>query len=433
MNQLEQVRNGMVTKELEEVASSEKLDIQFIIEEMAAGHTIIPRNKNHATIPPIGIGKGLRTKVNANIGTSKDHQDIEEELKKLQVAVRSGADTVMDLSTGGPLDEIRRTIIKESTVPIGTVPIYQAVIEAVRSEKAMVHMSVDLLFNVIEKHAEDGVDFITVHCGLTRESAGRLKREGRLMDVVSRGGAFSIEWMAYNKKENPLYEHYDRLLEIAHEYDLTLSLGDGLRPGCLADATDRGQVQELIILGELAERAWNRDVQVMIEGPGHVPIHQIATNIQLQKQLCHGAPFYVLGPLVTDIAPGYDHITSAIGGAIAASAGADFLCYVTPSEHLRLPTVEDVKIGVIASKLAAHAADIAKGVKGAMEKDIKMAESRKAMDWKKQIELSLDPALADRLRSTSQPADKDVCTMCGEFCAIKLLRKEERWKYFDDF
>ncbi|MGB6120791.1 MAG: phosphomethylpyrimidine synthase ThiC, partial [Bacteroidota bacterium] len=290
VNQLEQARKGIVTKDMEEVASSEGLDIQFIVEEMVAGHTIIPRNKNHTTIPPIGIGKGLRTKINANIGTSKDHQDIEEELEKLHVAVKSGADTVMDLSTGGPLDEIRSTIIKESTVPIGTVPIYQAVIEAVRSEKTMVHMSVDSLFKVIERHAEDGVDFITVHCGLTRESAGRLKREGRIMDVVSRGGAFSIEWMAYNKKENPLYEHYDRLLEIAHEYDLTLSLGDGLRPGCLADATDRGQVQELIILGELAERAWNKDVQVMIEGPGHVPIHQIATNVQLEKQLCHGAP-----------------------------------------------------------------------------------------------------------------------------------------------
>jgi phosphomethylpyrimidine synthase len=433
VNQLEQARKGIATKDIGEVASSEGVDPQFIIEGMAAGHIIIPRNKNHTTIPPIGIGKGLRTKINANIGTSKDHQNIEEELKKLRISVKSGADTVMDLSTGGPLDEIRNTILKESTVPIGTVPIYQAVIEAIQSDKAMVHMSTELLFKVIEKHAEDGVDFITVHCGLTRESAGRLKREGRLMDVVSRGGAFTVEWMAYNKKENPLYEHYDRLLDIAREYDLTLSLGDGLRPGCLADATDRGQVQELIILGELAERARAKDVQVMIEGPGHVPIHQITTNVQLQKQLCHGAPFYVLGPLVIDIAPGYDHITSAIGGALAASAGADFLCYVTPSEHLRLPTIEDVKTGVIASKIAAHAADIAKGVKGAMEKDIKMAECRKKMDWRQQIELSLDPDLADQLRSTSQPADKDVCTMCGEFCAIKLLSKEELWKYFDNF
>ena len=433
MNQLEQARKGIVTKAIEEVASSEGVAPHFIIEEMAEGHIIIPRNKKHATISPIGIGKGIRTKINANIGTSKDHQDIEEELRKLRVAIESGADTVMDLSTGGPLDEIRRAILKESTVPIGTVPIYQAVVETVQGKKAMVHMSTDLLFDVIEKQAEDGVDFITVHCGLTRESAGRLRREGRLMDVVSRGGAFTIEWMAYNKKENPLYEHYNRLLEIALEYDLTLSLGDGLRPGCLADATDRGQVQELIILGELAERAWAKDVQVMIEGPGHVPIHQIATNVQLQKQLCHGAPFYVLGPLVTDVAPGYDHITSAIGGALAASAGADFLCYVTPSEHLRLPTIEDVKIGVIASKIAAHAADIAKGVKDALAKDIKMAECRKSLDWEQQIKLSLDPTLADYLRSTRQPADRDVCTMCGEFCAIKLLNKEERWEYFDHF
>jgi len=433
VNQLEHARKGLVTKAIEEVATSEGVDPQCIVKEMAAGHIIIPRNRHHTSISPIGIGKGLRTKINANIGTSKDHQDIEEELKKLRVAVESGADTVMDLSTGGPLDNIRRALIKESTVPIGTVPIYQAVVETIQSKKAMVHMSADSLFEVIEKQAEDGVDFITVHCGLTRESAGRLKREGRIMDVVSRGGAFTIEWMAYNKKENPLYEHYDRLLEIAREYDLTLSLGDGLRPGCLADATDRGQVQELIILGELAERAWVKDVQVMIEGPGHIPIHQIATNVQLQKQLCHDAPFYVLGPLVTDIAPGYDHITSAIGGAIAASAGADFLCYVTPSEHLRLPTVEDVKIGVIASRIAAHAADITKGVKDALGKDIKMAKCRKAMDWNQQIKLSLDPTLADHIRSSSKPTDKDVCTMCGEFCAIKLLSKEERWEYFDHF
>jgi phosphomethylpyrimidine synthase len=433
VNQLEHARQGTVTREMKEVATSEGIDPQFILEEMTAGHIIIPRNKNHTAIAPIGIGKGLRTKINANIGTSKDHQDIEEELQKLRVAVEFGADTVMDLSTAGPLDDIRRNVIKESSIAVGTVPIYQAVVETVKSKKAMVDMSCDLLFEVIEKHAEDGVAFITVHCGLTRESAARLKKEGRIMDVVSRGGAFSIEWMAYNKKENPLYEHYDRLLEIAREYDLTLSLGDGLRPGCLADATDRGQVQELIILGELAERALRKEVQVMIEGPGHVPLHQIATNVQLQKQLCHGAPFYVLGPLVTDIAPGYDHITSAIGGAIAASAGADYLCYVTPSEHLRLPSVEDVKNGVIASKIAAHAADITKGVKGAMEKDIKMAQCRKALDWDQQIKLSLDPTLAEKLRSSSKPADSDVCTMCGEFCAIKLLSKEERWEYFDNF
>jgi phosphomethylpyrimidine synthase len=429
--QLEQARKGVVTKAMEAVASSENLDPQVIADGMAAGHIIIPRNENHTALSPCGIGKGLSTKINANIGTSKGHEDLSEELQKLKVSIEAGADTVMDLSTGGSLDEIRKAIIEESTVAIGTVPIYQAVVETVRGKQAMVHMSSDHLFEVIEKHAEDGVDFITVHCGLTRESVMRIKREGRLMDVVSRGGAFTIEWMAYNKKENPLYEHYDRLLDIAHAYDLTLSLGDGLRPGCLADATDRGQVQELIILGELAERARKRDVQVMIEGPGHVPIHQIVTNVQLQKQLCHGAPFYVLGPLVTDIAPGYDHITSAIGGAIAATAGADFLCYVTPSEHLRLPTIEDVKTGVVASKIAAHAADVAKGVKGALDKDIKMAHARKAMDWKQQIELSLDPSRAKHFRSTSQPTDEDVCTMCGEFCAIKRLSTEDMWDFFD--
>ena len=429
--ELEQARKGILTDSMKAVASSEQVDAHLLLEGMAAGHSIIPLNRKHTTIAPCGIGKGLRTKINANIGTSKDHQDIEEELKKLTVAIGAGADTVMDLSTGGPLDDIRRAILRESTVPLGTVPIYQAVVETVRTNKAMVEMPAETLFKVIEKHAEDGVDFITVHCGVTRESALRLRREGRLMDVVSRGGAFTLEWMAYNKKENPLYEHYDRLLAIAQDYDLTLSLGDGLRPGCLADATDRGQVQELIILGELAERARARNVQVMIEGPGHVPIHQIATNVQLQKQLCHGAPFYVLGPLVTDIAPGYDHITSAIGGALAAAAGADFLCYVTPSEHLRLPTIEDVKNGVIASKIAAHAADIAKGVKGALEQDIQMARARKSMDWERQIKLSVDPGLAERLRSSSQPADRDVCTMCGDFCAIKLMSKKERWAFFD--
>jgi len=431
VNQLEHAKNATITKAMEVVAASEGVDPRSILEEFAQGHLIIPRNKNHASIAPLGIGKGLRTKINANIGTSKDHQDLEEELKKLSVSIEAGADTVMDLSTGGPLDEIRRAILKETTVPIGTVPIYQAVVETVQQHQAMVKMSVDTLFEVIEKHAEDGVDFITVHCGLTRESATRLKKEGRIMDVVSRGGAFTVEWMAYNKKENPLYHYYDRLLEIAHAYDLTLSLGDGLRPGCVADATDRGQIQELIILGELAERAWAQGVQVMIEGPGHVPLHQIAINVQLQKQLCHGAPFYVLGPLVTDIAPGYDHITSAIGGSLAAAAGADFLCYVTPSEHLRLPTVEDVKVGVIASRIAAHAGDIAKGVKGALEKDIQMAQCRKAMDWEQQIKLCLDPTLARQLRASSQPVDKDVCTMCGEFCALKLLKKEERWEFFN--
>ncbi len=430
--QIHDAREGHSTPEMEFVAAAEGVTVEYIRQELAEGHIIIPLNRNHLTIKPLGIGRGLRTKINANIGTSKDCLDIEEELKKLDVAIQAGADTIMDLSTGGSIDEIRREILRLSTVPVGTVPIYQAAIEAVQNKKAMVEMTVDEIFNVIERHAADGIDFITVHCGLTREAARRLKKEGRLMDVVSRGGAFTIEWMAYNKRENPLYEYYDRLLEIARSYDLTLSLGDGMRPGCLADATDRGQVQELIILGELAQEALAKGVQVMIEGPGHVPIQQIESNILLQKRLCHGAPFYVLGPLVTDAAPGYDHITSAIGGALAATYGADFLCYVTPSEHLRLPTIEDVREGVIASKIAAHAGDIAKGIKGAMERDIAMAMCRKKMDWKGQIEASLDPVKTQAMRDSRAPSDSDVCTMCGEFCAIKILSKEKAWDFGDE-
>jgi phosphomethylpyrimidine synthase len=373
---------------------------------------------------PLAIGKGLKTKVNANVGTSKDHTNVEEELEKVRVAIKAGADTIMDLSTGPAIDETRKRVMKVSTVPVGTVPIYQAAIEMPEKRKrSMVEMTADDLFEVIERHGEDGVDFITVHCGVTRDSVGKIKREGRLLGVVSRGGAILVEWMEYNKKENPLYEHYDRLLEIAKAYDLTLSLGDGLRPGCLADATDRGQIQELILLGELTERAWTKGVQVMIEGPGHVPLDQIEANVLLQKRLCHGAPFYVLGPLVTDIAPGYDHITGAIGGAIAARAGADFLCYVTPSEHLRLPTVDDVREGVIASRIAGHAADIARGLKGAMDLDCRMAKARKALDWKAQIDLSIDPERARKLRESRMPKESDVCTMCGELCAIKKVAK----------
>jgi len=421
MTQLSEARKGRITDEMEKCALDENLAAEFIRNGLLEGNIVITQNTKHKTIKPLAIGKGLKTKINANIGTSRDHMDVQEELEKMRVAIEAGADTIMDLSTGGAVDEIRKEIIKESTVPIGTVPIYQAAVDAVeKKKKAIVNMTADDIFGVIEKHGEDGVDFVTVHCGVTRESVGRLKNEGRIMDVVSRGGAFLVEWMAYNGKENPLFENFDRLLDIAKTYDLTLSLGDGLRPGCLADATDRGQVQELILLGELTERAWAQDVQVMIEGPGHVPLNQIEANILLEKKLCHGAPFYVLGPLVTDVAPGYDHITSAIGGAIAASAGADYLCYVTPSEHLGLPSIEDVREGVIASKIAAHAADIAKGVKGAMDADNKMAISRKKLDWEAQIKLSLDPEKARRVRGSKEPEDSDVCTMCGEYCAIKV-------------
>ncbi len=424
MTQLERARQGVITEAMAQVAATEGIPAEVIRQGIAEGTIVITQNINHRNIAPLGIGRGLRTKVNANIGTSRDHTNLEEELEKVRVAIEAGADTIMDLSTGPAIDDTRRVVIKASTVPVGTVPIYQAAIEMPEKKKRpMVEMTGDDLFEVIERHGEDGVDFVTVHCGVTRNSVDRIKKEGRLLGVVSRGGAILVEWMEYNKKENPLYEQFDRLLDIAKSCDMTLSLGDGLRPGCLADATDRGQVQELILLGELTERAWAKGVQVMIEGPGHVPLDQIEANVLLEKRLCHGAPFYVLGPLVTDIAPGYDHITGAIGGAIAARAGADFLCYVTPSEHLRLPTIEDVREGVIASRIAGHAADVARRFKGAMDQDIRMAKARKALDWKAQINLSIDPARARKLRESSQPQESDVCTMCGEFCAIKKVAK----------
>ncbi|ABQ28002.1 phosphomethylpyrimidine synthase ThiC [Geotalea uraniireducens] len=420
--QLDYARQGTITKEMKEAALAEGVSPEFIRDGLVAGNIIICHNIKHAGGRPLAVGRGLRTKVNANIGTSADDLDIAKELEKARVAVKHGADAIMDLSTGGPVDEIRRAIIAETSACIGSVPLYQAALDAVRTKKkAIVDMTVDDIFAGIIKHAEDGVDFITVHCGVTCATVERMKNEGRIMDVVSRGGAFTIEWMAHNNKENPLFEHFDRLLEITKEYDMTLSLGDGFRPGCLADATDRAQIHELILLGELTQRAQAFGVQVMIEGPGHMPLNQIEANILLQKRLCHGAPFYVLGPLVTDIAPGYDHITCAIGGTIAAAAGADFLCYVTPSEHLRLPTVDDVREGVIASRIAAHAADIVKGVKGAMDKDIQMAKCRKKLDWEGQFALALDPEKARRLRAESGVADHGACTMCGEFCAYKVM------------
>ena len=422
MTQLDQARKGIITSEMKEAALSEGVTPEFIRDGIVEGSRIICHNRKHGNGRALAVGKGLRTKVNANIGTSADDLDITKELEKARVAVAFGADAIMDLSTGGPVDEIRRAIIAETNACIGSVPLYQAALDAVRTrKKAIVDMTVDEMFDGIVKHAEDGVDFITVHCGVTRSTVERMRNEGRIMDVVSRGGAFTIEWMSYNNKENPLFEHFDKLLEITREYDMVLSLGDGFRPGCLADATDRAQIHELIILGELTQRAMDAGVQVMIEGPGHMPINQIEANILLQKRLCHGAPFYVLGPLVTDIAPGYDHITCAIGGAIAAAAGADFLCYVTPSEHLRLPTVEDVREGVIASRIAAHAGDIAKGVKGAIEKDNTMARCRKKLDWEGQFGQALDPEKARRLRAESGVAEHGACTMCGEFCAYKVM------------
>jgi len=419
MTILEKAKQGKIDPLMEAVAADEGVTAQYIREEVAAGRVVISRKRSGAEGKPIGIGRGLRTKINANIGTSRDRCDVGFELEKLETAVRFGADTVMDLSTGGDLDKIRKQIIEASTVPVGTVPIYQAAVENVNLEKAIVDLPEELLFEVIEKHGEDGVDFITVHCGVTLRAVERIKKEGRILNVVSRGGAFLVEWMLYNQKENPLYEHYDRLLEIAARYDMTLSLGDGLRPGCLADASDRGQFEELIIIGELAQAAKEHGVSVIVEGPGHMPIHQIQANMQLEKEICHGAPFYVLGPLVTDLAPGYDHITSAIGGSIAAAAGADFLCYVTPSEHLALPGLEDVRLGVICSKIAAHVGDIGKGVKGAMEKDARMGERRRELDWEGQLALCIDRETAESIRKKSPPRDPDVCTMCGPYCSIK--------------
>ncbi len=422
MTQLEYARRGVITEKMRISALSEGVPPEFIRDGIAAGTIILCHNIKHANGTPLAVGVGLRTKVNANIGSSSDDMNVENELEKARVAVKYGADAIMDLSTGGPVDEIRKAIIAETNACIGTVPLYQAALDAVRiKNKAIVDMTVDDIFAGIIKHAEDGVDFITVHCGVTRGTVERMKNEGRIMDVVSRGGAFTIEWMSYNNKENPLFEHFDKLLEITKEYDMTLSLGDGFRPGCLADATDRAQIHELILLGELTQRAQAAGVQVMIEGPGHVPLNQIQTNIQLQKRLCHGAPFYVLGPLVTDIAPGYDHITCAIGGAMAAAAGADFLCYVTPSEHLCLPNVQDVRDGVIATRIAAHAGDIAKGIKGAMDKDIAMAKCRKKLDWEGQFALAMDPDKAREYRANSPVSDHGACTMCGEFCAYKLM------------
>jgi len=424
MTQLEKARKGLITKEMKIAARSEKVAPQYIRQGLVDGTIVICRNVNHSAIKPLAIGKGLRTKVNANIGTSKDHMDLNLELKKLKTAVEAGADAVMDLSTGGNLAAIRKKVMKESTVAIGAVPIYQAAVKMIKNGKAISEMTADDIFAVIEENGKDGVDFITVHCGVTRLSVAALKSQKRILGIVSRGGSMTANWMDCNKKENPLYEEYDRLLKIAHQYDMVLSLGDGLRPGAIDDATDQAQLQELIILGELAARARTAGVQVMIEGPGHVPLTEIVTNIKLQKEICNNAPFYVLGPLPTDIAPGYDHITSAIGGAIAGAAGADFLCYVTPAEHLRLPTLNDVRDGVIAARIAAHIADIAKGVKGARERDRKMSRCRNNFDWQGQMDLSIDPQKTVSLLEKSKSAKDEGCTMCGELCAIKLGKKK---------
>jgi phosphomethylpyrimidine synthase len=422
MTRIEAAKKGIITEEFRRVAFSEGVPVEDFLSDIVGGRTVIPMNTLRS-IEPIGVGRGLRVKVNANIGTSKDRVSIDEELEKLKALVKYGADAVMDLSTGGPIREIRRALLRESPIAVGTVPIYEAVVAAAEKYGAIAKMTVDELFLVIEKQAEEGVDFVTVHAGLTRKAIERLKTEGRVLDIVSRGGSFLLEWMMYNDRENPLYEYYDRLIEISKKNDLTLSLGDGLRPGCLADATDRSQIEELLTIGELHDIALKEGVQTIIEGPGHVPLNQVELNIKIEKEICKGAPFYVLGPLVTDIAMGYDHIAASIGGAIAGAAGADFLCYVTPAEHIRLPNIGDVIEGVIALKIAAHAADIAKGIPSALQRDREMAECRKRLDWNGQIANSLNPDKVRQWRAEVPPTEEDVCSMCGEFCAIRKVEK----------
>ena len=405
---------------MERVAAKEGLLTVEVRHQIAEGKVVIPANVKHKNLEPMGIGEGMTTKINANIGTSLDFPDQAREIEKMETAVRYGAHTIMDLSTGGRVDEIRRQILSRCSVPLGTVPIYQVAIETIAKRKAIVDMSIDDILDVIRRQAEDGVDFMTIHAGLTLHAVERIKKQNRLMGVVSRGGSFLTAWIMKNQKENPFYEHFDKILDIAEEYDVTMSLGDALRPGSLFDATDRPQIDELIILGELVDRCRERGVQVMVEGPGHVPLDQIVTNVKLEKRLAHGAPFYVLGPLVTDVAPGYDHIVGAIGGAIAASAGADYLCYVTPAEHLGLPGPDEVRQGVIASLIAAHAADIMKFPGRALKWDDKMSQARRSLDWKAQRELAIDPDRFDEIRNKYK-SSSDACSMCGDLCALKIV------------
>ncbi len=419
MTQLSSAREGIITEEMKTVAEEEGFSPEEIRDLVASGRVVIPKNINHDFVAR-GIGKGLSTKTNANIGTSMDHIDIDEELDKLKMAIMSGADSVMDLSTGGDLKEIRKAVLENSCVMVGAVPLYLVAAELAAQDKDITEMTSDMLFDSIEEQCKQGIDYITVHCGVTQRSFGMIKASGRIAGVVSRGGTLTAAWMHANKKENPLYEEYDRLLEIAFKYDVTLSLGDGLRPGSIADASDKAQIQELILIGELTQRAREDGVQVIVEGPGHVSLKEIEANIIMQKSICDEAPFYVLGPLTTDCAPGYDHITGAIGGAIAAAAGADFLCYVTPAEHLCLPNVEDVRLGVVSARIAAHSGDIAKGVRGSMERDIEMSKHRKTLNWEGMYEYALDPLLPKQRRADSGIDDMAVCTMCGKLCAIDI-------------
>ncbi len=418
--QMDAARKGILTPQMEHVLADEKIRKEELLERIAAGRIALPANKNHTSLHGCGVGEGLRTKINVNLGVSEDCCNVEAELEKVRKAVEWKTDAIMDLSTFGDTRGFRRRTVELSPAMIGTVPMYDAV---ARYGKDVAALTVDDVFDVVRIHAEDGIDFLTIHAGLTQQAVEKVKNNKRLTNVVSRGGSLLLYWMEKNDAENPFFEHFDRLLEICREYDVTLSLGDGLRPGSLHDATDAPQIQELINLGELTKRCWEQDVQVMIEGPGHVPLNEIVANVQLEKKLCHGAPFYVLGPLVTDVAPGYDHITSAIGGALAASYGVDFLCYVTPAEHLRLPDMDDMKEGIVATRIAAHAADVAKGIPGAIDWDNAMSDARNKLDWDKMLDLALDGEKARRYRKSSLPEDKEVCTMCGDLCAVKRSRE----------
>jgi len=418
--QMNAARKNITTKEMESVAAKEKIPIRQLMDLIARGQAIIPANKNHRHLDPEGIGTGLRTKLNVNLGISRDCCNINLELEKVQKALDLKTEAIMDLSCYGKTRQFRQQLIAMSPAMIGTVPIYDAV---GFYNKDLKEISVEEFFKVVETHAIDGVDFMTIHAGLNRATAEKIKRSNRLTSIVSRGGSLLFSWMELNDRENPFYEYFDRLLDICVQYDVTLSLGDGCRPGSLHDSTDACQVEELIVLGELTKKAWERDVQVMIEGPGHMALNEISGNMMLEKRLCHGAPFYVLGPLVTDVAPGYDHITSAIGGAIAAANGADFLCYVTPAEHLRLPTLDDMKEGIIAARIAAHAADIAKGIPGARKWDDDMSRARADLNWERMLELAIDPEKATAYRRSSEPEENDTCTMCGEMCAIRNMNR----------
>lgn len=418
--QMDAARKGIITRELQIVAEKEQFDPEELRELVAKGQAVIPANKNHRSLDPNGVGSMLKTKINVNLGTSRDCKDLDMELQKVNDAVEMGAESIMDLSSWGDTRTFRRMLTSQCPAMIGTVPIYDAV---VYYHKPLKEITSEEWIRIVEMHAEDGVDFQTIHVGINRQTAERFKKAKRLTNIVSRGGSIIFAWMEMTGQENPYYEHFDRILDICRKYDVTLSLGDACRPGCLEDASDISQIEELVTLGELTRRAWEKDVQVIIEGPGHMPLNQIEANMKIQQTICKGAPFYVLGPLVTDVAPGYDHITAAIGGAVAAANGAAFLCYVTPAEHLRLPDVKDVKEGIIASKIAAHAADIAKGIKGAAQWDYKMSTARKKLDWEEMFRLSMDPEKARRYRESAKPEKEDTCSMCGNFCAVKNMNR----------